>query len=124
MAELWHVSQPQPYLLKAEESSDSKPNKELLTQAGNELSQAQALSVGFGDQYSTPAALGAAAGRECASAPGSAGKSERCWGDGSESLLPGVEGSLLWSKHPIKPRKNKMSLQSPVGWEANSSVRA
>lgn len=57
-------------------------------------------------------------------APSSVGKSEHRWGDGSESLLPGVEGRLLWSKHPIKPRKNKMSLQSPVGREANSSISA
>lgn len=57
------------------------------------------------DQHSTSAALGAAAGRELMSAAGSVGKLERCWGDGSESLLLGVEGRLLWSKHPIKPRK-------------------
>lgn len=51
-------------------------------------------------------------------------KAERCWGEGSKPLLPGVVGRLLWNKHPIKAGKNKISLPSPVGWEANSSISA
>lgn len=121
MARLGHMSQPQPCLLKPAESSGSKPNKELLPWA--EMSSARHKPSGWDLGTSIQAQQHRElqqGGRSCL-LPVQWG---RFWGDGPESLLLGVEGKLLWSKLPIKPRKNKMSLQSPVGWEAKSSISA
>lgn len=113
------MSQSQPYLLKAEESSDCKPNEELLPRAIMSLAGHKPSRWDLRTSTQPQQRWELQQGANSHLLPA---QWESCWGDGSESLLPGVEGRLLWSKYPIKPRKNKVSLQSTVGWEANISM--